>query len=201
VRPRSLLLVRHGESEWNAAGRWQGQADPPLSARGREQAEALATSLHERPIVAVHASDLVRARQTAQPIAAALGLPLLLDRALRERHVGAFAGLTHEEVRRRHPEWQHALRHDEGRPPGGETRRELRARVGAAIARIERQAPPGELVIVSHGAAIRAALEHLRGQHDEHEQRLHVANCQVIVVTLGEAGASFTGLDGSPLAA
>jgi broad specificity phosphatase PhoE len=188
VRPRTILLVRHGESVWNAEGRWQGQADPPLSERGLAQAAELAASLRERPIVAVHSSDLARARQTAEPTAAALGLPLVLDPALRELHVGAYQGLTRVELDARYPDWR--LQMSEGRPPDGESRAELRARLGPALDRIERDAPAGEILVVSHGAAMRAALDYLREQGGEHDHTLGIANCQVIEVTLDAAAAA-----------
>lgn len=98
----SILLVRHGESTWNAAGRWQGQADPPLTALGRDQARAAAAALERIDLVV--ASDLDRAHETARLLAAPLGRePVLVDPDLRERDAGAFSGLTRAEIHERHP--------------------------------------------------------------------------------------------------
>src|SRR3954464_6700209 len=88
-----VLLVRHGQSEWNAVGRWQGQADPPLSDLGRAQARAAARSLGS--LDAVYASDLQRATETALIIAEQIGIgPVILDPDLRERDAGQWSGLT-----------------------------------------------------------------------------------------------------------
>ena len=85
--PTRLVLVRHGETEWNAAGRLQGAIDVPLSERGRWQAQCVARRLREEPLAAVVASDLARAMQTAAPLAAALGLPVTPEPRLRERGI------------------------------------------------------------------------------------------------------------------
>lgn len=96
-----ILLVRHGESTWNAEGRWQGQADPPLSRRGRAQARAAAA--HLPAAAAVVASDLDRARETADLLVTPHGLAVVIDVDLRERDAGAFSGLTRSEIHDRFP--------------------------------------------------------------------------------------------------
>lgn len=112
-----IVLVRHGESTWNADGRWQGQADPPLTERGREQAASAAAGLAASVDVVV-ASDLERARVTAEVIAAAVGdQAVTVDPAFRERDAGAFSGLTRTEIHQRHPG---LLPDDPARPPGAE---------------------------------------------------------------------------------
>src|SRR3954447_4283030 len=121
-----LLLLRHGQSEWNAAGRWQGQADIPLSARGEEQAAEAAERLAGRGgarFTVVVASDLQRTVRTAEIMAATLGIASIeRDAGLREFDVGEWSGLTRPEIEQRWPgqldEWR------EGRPtpnPGGES--------------------------------------------------------------------------------
>jgi probable phosphoglycerate mutase len=155
-----IWFIRHGESEWNAAGRWQGQADPPLSALGREQARALAAAL--APLAAgrrvlIAASDLARARETADIVGAALGLAVRLDARLRELDVGAWSGHTPAEVERRWPADLARFRagDDAFAPGGGESRLALRARVGAALAELE--ASGAETVaLVSHLGVVRA---------------------------------------------
>jgi broad specificity phosphatase PhoE len=154
---RHLLLVRHGQSEWNAVGRWQGQADPRLSALGEEQARDAAERLGDLGFGAVISSDLRRARRTAEILAATLGLPVTVDPDLREIDVGDWQGLTRAEIEAGWPgelaDWS------EGRsesPPGGETRAHLVERARAALARAAAGASPGDrLLLVSHGALIR----------------------------------------------
>jgi len=164
---RHLLLVRHGQSAWNAESRWQGQADPPLSPLGEAQAAEAATRLDGVAFTAVFASDLVRARRTAEIIAGALGLgPVRVDPDLREIDVGDWTGLTREEIRAGWPgmlaDWS------EGRvpsTPGGETRAHLAERAQAALARVAAAAEPGDRVlVVSHGALIRTLDRVLTGQ-------------------------------------
>ena len=156
-RSRHLLLVRHGQSVWNAENRWQGQADPPLSELGEEQARDAAARLHGAGFTHVVASDLQRARRTAEILAEALGLDVRLDPGLREIDVGDWTGLTRSEIEARWPrelaDWS------EGRsesPLGGETRVHLAERARRSLTRLAGQASPGEwLLVVSHGALIR----------------------------------------------
>lgn len=135
VRSVRLLVVRHGESAWNTLGRWQGQADPPLSAGGEEQARLAAARLTDHSIAKVFASDLQRAYRTAQIMAAILGLPdVERHPELRETDVGAWSGLTRQEIEQRWPGMLAARAR--GRlqtPPGGETMDALARRVRAAI--------------------------------------------------------------------
>lgn len=156
---RHLLLVRHGETDWNAAGRLQGQTDVPLNANGRAQALALASRLRAEGIRAIGASDLSRARGTAEIVGGALGLEVaLLDADLRERGYGAWEGLTRGECAARHPEaWARHVADPRTPPPGGETAEALLARVVPAIHRAaERLASPA--VLVTHGGVMRAFL-------------------------------------------
>jgi broad specificity phosphatase PhoE len=153
-----FLLIRHAESTWNAAGRWQGQADPPLSERGRRQAAGLARDLAGERVDCLVASDLARARETAAILAETWGLRLRLDPSLRELDVGAWTGLTRVEIRAREAE---ALsRFESGvpdaRPGGGESRRELRRRVRAAVAGIAATHVGQRVALVTHLGAVRA---------------------------------------------
>ena len=155
--PRRLLLLRHGESTWNADGRWQGQADPPLSSLGEEQARDAAKRLVAGQFSRVVASNLRRALQTAEILVEALGLAVEVDPDLREIDVGDWQGLTRAEIRQRAPgalaDWS------EGRSestPGGETRTHLTDRARDALLRAAMGSSPGDRVLlVSHGALIR----------------------------------------------
>lgn len=154
---RHLLLVRHGQSEWNASGRWQGQADPPLSELGATQAAEAAGRLADFGFSAVVTSDLRRARATADILAGHLGLGVAVDTDLREIDVGDWTGLTRAEIEARWPGELAAW--SEGRsesPLGGEDRTALTERAAAALARAAAAAQPGDrLLIVTHGALIR----------------------------------------------
>jgi broad specificity phosphatase PhoE len=163
-----VLLVRHGQSEWNALGRWQGQADPPLSDLGRAQARAAARSVGA--LDAVYASDLQRATETAVIIAEQLGIgPVVLDADLRERDAGEWSGLTRDQIKERYPGYlpddrRTAFAPDGGiskRPPGWETDDHLRDRVLRALGRIHVAVPNGDVLAVTHGGVIYVLEDHL----------------------------------------
>ena len=161
----TLFVARHGETDWNAAGRWQGQTDVPLNPRGREQARDLAARLRREAVAAVASSDLLRARSTAEIVAAELGLSVNhLDPGLRERRFGCFEGLTRDEVAARFPEaWARYLDDPGPAPPGGESREALLGRLLPAVAAAARL-HAGPVLVVMHGGAMRALLaEHLVG--------------------------------------
>lgn len=144
-----ILLVRHGQSEWNAIGRWQGQADPPLSDLGRLQAWEAARAVGA--VDAVWSSDLQRAVGTATIIAEAIGVgPVVVDPDLRERDAGEFSGLTRPEIEQRFPGYLAAGR----RPPGWEPDDHLLARATRALHRIAADVPGGEVLAVTHGGLV-----------------------------------------------
>lgn len=152
----TLLLVRHGQSTWNAEGRWQGSADPPLSDLGRTQAEAAAPAA--APVDAVVSSDLERARVTAELMAAALGVgPVGIDAGLRERDVGEFTGLTRAEIEGRFPGVLASLNASiasDGR--FGETPDALNTRVLAALWRVAEAHDGRRVLVVTHGGVVRS---------------------------------------------
>lgn len=155
--PRQLLVLRHGESTWNAENRWQGQADPPLSPRGEEQAGEAAGRLVDVGFTALFASDLDRARRTAEILGAALGLEPRIDAGLREIDVGDWTGFTRSEIEARWPgelaAWSEGRRES---PLGGETRNHLAERAVRTLSGVAGEARPGDrLLVVSHGALIR----------------------------------------------
>jgi len=156
--PTRFLLIRHAESEWNAAGRWQGQADPPLSARGLAQAEALARELAGERADALWSSDLRRARETAAPIAEALGLQPGFEPRLRELDIGSWTGCTRSEILTRDPEA--LLRFEAGDPEqragGAESRAAIRIRVRGLFAELCEQNPGRYLIVVTHRGVLRA---------------------------------------------
>lgn len=166
VSARTIFLARHGETEWNRVGRWQGRTDIPLSDVGRAQAQALRQRVSGRGIVRVYASDLGRARETADIVAIALGLaPVTLDARLRERGFGCFEGLTRAECEVHHPEaWARYLADRRSTPPDAEPQGEVVARMMAALTEIAAAAPPdGAVLAVSHGGAIRSFVHAVTG--------------------------------------
>jgi broad specificity phosphatase PhoE len=160
VTATRLFLVRHGESTWNADGRWQGQADPPLSALGERQAEAAVAGFTERPD-AVWTSDLGRAARTAEILAGGLGLgPPQSDVRLREREVGEWSGLTRAEIEERWPGYLAQRRS----PSGFEPDEQLRDRAEAALRDLARDAPRTTILVVTHGGVIRTLERGLGGE-------------------------------------
>lgn len=155
------LLVRHGQTDWNAAGRWQGHQDVPLNQTGRAQAQALAVRIAGWPITAIYSSDLRRAGETAEILGGALGLTPTYDAALRERSAGIFEGLTGAELRAAYPGVLESIETGEVRPIGGETFEELQTRVITVYADILRRHPDETILIVSHGGALHALLSHV----------------------------------------
>lgn len=152
-----IVLVRHGQSEWNALGRWQGWADPPLTPLGREQAHRAVAAIGA--VDAVVSSDLRRALDTATIVAAERGLaPPAVVPALRERDVGEWTGLTREEIERR---WPGALDGGFPEPPGGESRAALVQRMLGIVAQLAETYADQDVLAVSHGGSIRSLERHL----------------------------------------
>jgi broad specificity phosphatase PhoE len=150
------LLLRHGQSEWNAVGRWQGQADPPLSDLGRRQAWEAARAIGA--VDAIYASDLQRAAETAAIIAGEIGVgPVILDPDLRERDAGEYSGLTRAEIEERFPGYLD----DHRRPPGWEPDEHLLARALRALARMARDVPGADVLVVTHGGLVYTIEGHL----------------------------------------
>ncbi len=159
-----VWLVRHGETDWNRAGRWQGHTDVPLNATGREQARAVVERLRPLAIARVASSDLLRARETAELLADGLPAELLgAHPELRERGYGVFEGLTRDECAAHYPAiWAEHLKGNFVDVPGAEPRERVMARVVSAVARVVEA--HGDVAIVSHGGTIRAFLESACGQ-------------------------------------
>jgi len=175
----SLCLIRHGQTTWNRDGRWQGHADPELTEAGRDQArllgEALAGELAEAlagdrdrpPWTRLYSSDLLRARATAEAIAARIGLPIELDRRLRELDVGDWCGLTRSEIERRDAATLAAFERGEPgvRPGGGETRIEIRERSHAFVCAVAARHPGERILVVTHLGVIRALVPGARPEN------------------------------------
>jgi broad specificity phosphatase PhoE len=170
----TILLVRHGETDWNLERRVQGHTDRPLNATGRAQAEALADELADERLDAVYSSDLARAYETARLVAARHGLPVVLVPELREKDFGTWEGLTDEEIRLRFPDAA------PGRVWGdAETYEAMSARVLGALQRIASEHPDGRVLVVAHGGPVRSVLIHCESAREG-----RIANCDVVRVEI-----------------
>jgi broad specificity phosphatase PhoE len=183
----TILLARHGETDWNRERRWQGHADPPLNEEGRRQASALADELAGRPLAAVYSSDLRRARETAEIVAERQGVEVVVDPDLREIDVGAWSGLTASEVEERYPEgWTRFQTGQRGHD--GETYEAHSLRVVEAVRRIAEEHPDEQVLVVSHGGSLRAIQRAVLGIDAEgHDSRLRpIGNCVTLEIALRE---------------
>jgi probable phosphoglycerate mutase len=178
----TIVVVRHGETDWNREHRFQGHADPPLNDMGRSQALALADELRGERFAAAYTSPLRRAYETAAILAAELGLEAVASEPLKEVDVGSWSGLTRDEVESTFPEgYARWLEYGHGWDDG-ETYDELGERVVAALLDIAARHPEAHVLAVTHGGPIRSALASADGVPFEEARRsIHVVgNCAVV---------------------
>lgn len=151
-----LIIIRHGETEWNAEGRIQGHQDVLLNERGRNQAEAAATRLEGEPVDAIYCSDLRRAMQTAEPIADAVKTAIVADSRLREWKLGVLEGMVPAEARVKEPEAYRIYfeRDPEVEVPGGESIRCRSERATVCVQEILNEWPNGRVIAVTHGGIL-----------------------------------------------
>ena len=157
-----LILVRHGETAWNAEQRIQGHLDAPLNDIGLAQAKAVGERFRGQAVDALICSDLSRAMQTMQPIAVACGLPVQPDARLRERHLGVLQGMLYDDAQREMPETLDAfrLRHVDAPIEGGETLRQFAKRVIDVLNELVAAQPDKRIVVVTHGGVVDIAWRH-----------------------------------------
>jgi broad specificity phosphatase PhoE len=163
---RILYLTRHGETDWNKEGRWQGHTDISLNETGRQQAVFLASRLATFGIKHVASSDLARARETAEIAARELGIEMVhIDHRFRERSFGVFEGLTREEVAAQYPsQWSDYQEDKRVTPPGAEPHEMVISRVRQGLAHVLSSAPAtSPALIVTHGGSLRVLLQELSG--------------------------------------
>jgi broad specificity phosphatase PhoE len=179
-----IWLIRHGQSVWNAGGRWQGQADPGLSELGLAQAERMAERLAALKPANLYSSDLRRCRETAAPLARALGRDVVLRTDLREIDIGAWSGLTRAEIERTYPEeWARWQAGEDFKRGGGESFADLTVRSTTVIRELLAAHEGESIAIVTHGGWIRCVVASALGL------------AQPLTPTLGGAGnASITTL-------
>jgi 2,3-bisphosphoglycerate-dependent phosphoglycerate mutase len=176
-----ILLVRHGETDWNAAGRIQGHSDTPLNAAGRQQAQRAAQRLALEPVRALYCSDLARAFETATIIGEPLGLTVVTSPRLRERQYGAWEGLTAAEIQARYPEqfvmWR--ARFTDFAPPQGESIRQLVTRALAELQTIARRHLNEIVVVVTHGGFCYALINHILGGVNGDRREFTIGNASI----------------------
>ncbi|HEV8647542.1 MAG TPA: histidine phosphatase family protein [Burkholderiales bacterium] len=179
-----LTLVRHGETQWNAAGRIQGHLDIPLSAPGLAQAAAIGERLGGEAFDAILSSDLERALQTARPIVRHSEQTLVRDARLRERHLGVLQGLTGEEAAIRQPHAWGAFkaRNPEAALEGGETLDEFSRRVVGLIDELMRVHAGSRLLLVTHGGVLDAAYRHATGMPPNVPRDFPIYNASVNIL-------------------
>lgn len=187
--PPRLLLVRHGVTDWNREGRWQGRLDPPLSADGRGEARLLAARVLADPSLRparILSSTLGRAAQTAEAIGAALGLAVEPDARLMEIGAGEWEGRTHAELEAvdaaRYRAWR--SQEDDARPPGGEPLEDVVARVHGLLGEIVPGGGPWPAMLVSHGGILRVIASVLLDLPGRSMWNLDVDNASIAAVTL-----------------
>jgi len=170
-----LWLIRHGQTNWNLTGRWQGQSPdaPPLNETGRAQALAILDQLPRADFAAIYSSDLLRARQTAELIANPLNLTVVLDPRLREMNLGAWEGMLSDDIKAQYPRelGEREKNPFEAHAPQGESPREVTERVIAAVDEIAGKHPNDSVLIVSHGVALAVMICHAQKipLHDVYE--------------------------------
>jgi broad specificity phosphatase PhoE len=191
-----LLLVRHGETQWNLDQRVQGHHDVPLTERGIQQAQRLAAWLSDEPLEAIYSSDLIRARATAEVLADER-LPVNTDARFREGGFGLFEGLTTTEIQDRYPEefrlWREgAVDH---RPPGGETLEALRERCVAGARDALANHGGQTIMIVAHGGPVRVMVCGLLGLDIRHYPQIRVENTSVTRIYYTQRGPILASLN------
>lgn len=184
----TLYLIRHGETEWNVTGRWQGHTDVPLNDVGKRQAELLANRIRaeELHFDAIYSSDLSRAYQTAWAIGAAVGVPVQLFPPLREIDLGVWSGLTREEIHARYPiELSLIEQGQDIARGGGETNAALTKRVSESVKALAEQHPGETLCLVGHGGSLRALMRQTsQGASLDVVNAHHLSNTSISVIVL-----------------
>ncbi|WP_129672877.1 histidine phosphatase family protein [Candidatus Chloroploca sp. Khr17] len=182
----TILLIRHGETDWNMIGRWQGHADVPLNAIGLQQAELVANRLatEGHRFDAIYSSDLARASATARAIGADVKVDVQLLPSLREIDLGTWSGLTYEEIKAKFPEEIALLDQNIDMPRGGgESLSDLRNRVVEAVTALGNAHPGQTLAVVTHGGCIRMLLAHADNYAGDGFKRFpHIGNTSISVI-------------------
>ena len=185
-----IILIRHGETEWNLSGRWQGHADSALSPRGIAQAKALAARMAKEEVDQVYASDLERAQHTARLAGSEANWTFSLMPELRERDLGVLEGLTTDEMLVEHPDVYRSFREDgpEYQPPGGESFKQFYYRCSSAIEHLASEHPSGKIAVVTHGGVLGAIFRYVLNIPLNAERNFVLLNCSINRIRKTEDG-------------
>lgn len=175
-----LLLIRHGETEWNRAGRYQGHSDIELSATGIWQAERLRDCLDGQRIDAVYSSDLKRALRIAKIIASEHGLVVIPCKELREINFGKFEGMTFNEIQRHYSGWGGVS--SNANIPGGESLNQLASRIELFVSNVSKYSAKETILIVAHGGSLQVLVCLLLGIGIEHWWQIHLDSASLTIV-------------------
>ena len=176
-----IILIRHGETEWNLSGRWQGHADSALSGRGVAQGEALGLRMENEEMDYFYTSDLERAQHTARLIRGSAGRQAELMESLRERDLGVLEGLTTMEMERERPEEYSSFRNagPEYQVPGGESYRQFYDRCKGALEELAQRHPGKTIGIVTHGGFLGAIFRYVLNIPLNAERNFVLLNCSI----------------------
>ena len=184
-----VYVIRHGETEWNRAGRWQGHLDSPLTTAGIHQAQQVAQGLSGQTIDVLYSSDLGRARQTADIIGKALHLNVITEPRLREKHLGIAQGLTVKEVTERYPaEYQQLKSNDPDYAfPEGESRRQHGKRISHCCNELVQRHPSQTILLVTHGGSLNRLFYWTQGIPLDAPCRFATTNCAINQFVVSES--------------
>jgi len=176
-----IILIRHGETEWNLSGRWQGHADSALSPRGIAQAEALALRMTSEPVDVVYVSDLERALHTARLVGTPSGWDCVPMKELRERDLGVLEGLTTDEMKVDQPNVYQAFLTEgpDYQPPGGESFRQFSDRCSEVIERLATKHVGQKIALVTHGGVLGVLFRKVLNLGLEAERNFLLLNCSI----------------------
>ena len=176
-----VTLIRHGETEWNLSGRWQGHADSPLSNRGVEQAEALGQRMKKERLDRFYSSDLERARHTTKLVAGPSGWDAEYMESLRERDLGVLQGMTTDEMMVKHPTEYRSFRNDGPtyQVPGGESYRQFFDRCSGALEDLAKRNQGKKIGVVTHGGFLGAIFRYVLNIPLDARRNFLLLNCSV----------------------
>jgi broad specificity phosphatase PhoE len=194
----TVLLVRHGETDWNRSGQIMGAQPVPLNDHGCLQAHRLASFLRTRPIRRLYSSPVVRARQTAEIVGAALSLPLIVEAGLTEIGVGDWVGRYWRDLADAEVRLNFYTRPEEARPPGGETLREVQARAVTTVQRALAAADSGPIVMVSHADVLRTIVAHYLQVSLPTMRQMRIDHASVTALEITGSGADLLFLNHVP---
>ena len=181
MKETEIILIRHGETEWNSQKRMQGHSNSDLSSVGQAQIQALGQWMKNVPFDLIYSSDSLRAKQTAEAITQFSGHELKIDLRLREKNLGVFEGLTSEEARERHPEVFRLFKTAGSKYviDEGESTQQLQDRALEIVDEIRIKHPEEHVLLVTHGGFIRVVMKHSLGLSLETPTRFLIRNTSV----------------------